>query len=201
VPRRVLATLEALRDQVRDEILRDPRYLTYQALERSIHDIKAALEGAHPSGRLERGPGVLGRVVVRSEPAVTSRGGKSKPNGAVDPGVGDIIHPRGMGPGGTGADAGIARATDPGGHRSVAVWEPSAAWENPKPPLAASTNGSDAPHGRPPTTHVDSEAMANLQHALIDLINGDHPKGAGRQKTTAAVRSGRRPKQPGSTER
>jgi hypothetical protein len=98
---RVLAALEALRDQVRDEILQDPRYLTYQALQRSIDDIKAALDGAGAS--TPPGPG---RVVDCSPPA--------------------------------------------------------------------SANGSAAPRGVPFTPQVDSEAMANLQHALIDLINRDH---------------------------
>jgi len=49
VPERILATLETLRDQVRDEILKDPRYLTFLALERSIHDIKLALAGPNVS--------------------------------------------------------------------------------------------------------------------------------------------------------
>jgi hypothetical protein len=93
-----LAALEALRDQVRDEILTDPRYLTYQALQRSIDDIKAALDGAGASTLL-----VAETVVDRPE-------------------------------------------------------------------RPASANGSEAPSGLP---QVDSEAMANLQHALIDLINRD----------------------------
>jgi hypothetical protein len=103
---RVLAALEALRDQVRDDILQDPRYLTYQALQRSIDDIRAALDGAGASTapRLEPMPG--------------------RP-----------------------------------------------------PPVSA--NGSAAPHGLPFTTQVDSEAMANLQHALIDLINRDHGGSSG----------------------
>jgi hypothetical protein len=96
-----LAALEALRDQVRDEILQDPRYLTYQALQRSIDDIKAALDGAGAS------------TAPRLEPVL----GRS-------------------------------------------------------PPVSA--NGNAAPHGLPPFTAQDSEAMANLQHALIDLINRDH---------------------------
>ena len=98
---RVLAELEALRDQVRDEILKDPRYLTYQALERSIDEIKAALDGA-------------GASVLVTEPVVD--------------------HPR----------------------------------------APVSVNGSETPHVLPPAAQVDSEAMANLQHALIDLINRDH---------------------------
>src|SRR5262249_20886805 len=35
-----------MRDQLREEILKDPRYLTFLALERSILDIRVALEGA-----------------------------------------------------------------------------------------------------------------------------------------------------------
>jgi hypothetical protein len=98
VPMRVLAALEALRDQVRDEILTDPRYLTYQALQRSIDDIKAALDGAGAS------------TLLAAETVVD------------------------------------------------------------RPGRPASANGSEAPPGLP---QVDSEAMANLQHALIDLINRD----------------------------
>jgi hypothetical protein len=97
---RVLAELEVLRDQVRDEILKDPRYLTYQALQRSIDEIKAALDGA-------------GASVLVTEPVVD--------------------HPR----------------------------------------APVSVNGSETPHVLPPAAQVDSEAMANLQHALIDLINRD----------------------------
>jgi len=88
-----------LRDQVRDEILGDPRYLTYQALERSIRDIRAALDGA-------------AALQLELEPVVA--------------------HPH----------------------------------------LTASANGREEPQGGP--AQVDSEAMANLQHALIDLINRDH---------------------------
>ena len=45
MPTRILATLEVLRDQIKEEILRDPRFLTLVALERSIHDVKAAIAG------------------------------------------------------------------------------------------------------------------------------------------------------------
>ncbi|MGA2129710.1 MAG: hypothetical protein ABSG76_26555, partial [Xanthobacteraceae bacterium] len=45
VPTRILATLESLRDQVKEELLRDPRFLTLLALERSIIDVKSALAG------------------------------------------------------------------------------------------------------------------------------------------------------------
>src|SRR5262245_3137589 len=53
VPLRVLETLENLRDQVREEILKDPRYVALISLERSIHDIRAALNGAGiPTARI-----------------------------------------------------------------------------------------------------------------------------------------------------
>jgi ribonuclease E len=41
-----LATLESLRDQIKEEILRDPKFLTLLALERSIFDVRSALAGA-----------------------------------------------------------------------------------------------------------------------------------------------------------
>jgi hypothetical protein len=46
VPKQILANLETMRDQLREEIIKDPRYLTFLALERSILDIRVALEGA-----------------------------------------------------------------------------------------------------------------------------------------------------------
>lgn len=162
---RVLAKLEALRDQVRDEILKDPRYLTYQALERSIREIRAALEGAGPAGRYELGP--LGRRADRSAGTAIGVAGATdrvaaKPNGSAFDPRGDIIHPH--------IGHAARDATDAG--EDV----PVAAGKKPTGELAGSVNGRE-PHGRPLTPQVDSEAMANLQHALIDLINGDHAKG------------------------
>jgi hypothetical protein len=110
---RVLATLEALRDQVRDEILKDPRYLTYQALERSIHDIRAALAGSAAAAPPD--PILLGGPAALNEAADDVRAN------------GDASGP-------------------------------------------AYVNGAPRSLSAP---EVDSEAMANLQHALIDLINSE----------------------------
>jgi hypothetical protein len=115
---RVLATLEALRDQVRDEILKDPRYLTYQALERSIHDIRAALAGS---------------------------AGAAQPDSLL-----------------LGSPAGLDTAADD-------------ARANGDASGPAYVNGAPRSLTMP---EADSEAMANLQHALIDLINSEqHGKG------------------------
>jgi len=108
---RVLPALEALRDQVRDEILKDPRYLTYQALERSIHNISAAPNGGIPSSPCEL----------------------------------------------TCDDAPRPQAFANGCEESGTV-----------------------------SARVDSEAMANLKHALIDLINRDRGRANGAAPTPRA---------------
>ncbi len=80
VPVRVLETLEALRDQVREEILKDPRYLTFLALERSIHDIRSALQGAATSAAQIAPPDVElasiidGRLAEQGQAAVGASG-------------------------------------------------------------------------------------------------------------------------------
>jgi hypothetical protein len=163
VPTRILATLEVLRDQVRDELLKDPRYLTYQALERSIHDIRAALGGAGPAAGLAVGPIVVGRLAARRQRGADTAGAlrhideTAKPNGnAHGPDGGDVGHQAG------GLDdVGPSPVIGAVQHRSGRL----GAWmDGPPHPGVPNCGGMQA----------DSEAMANLQNALIDLINGDH---------------------------
>jgi hypothetical protein len=157
----VLATLEALRDQVRDELVKDPRYLTYLALERSIRDIRAAIHGADPSANLAVGP--IAAVTICHVDAARPNG-NAHGSGDVTRRAGDIHH------GGTPTLIGAVQ------HRA----ERSAAWVDGPPRRGASANGGEGPGARQPAIQVDSEAMANLQHALIDLINGDSRGGKGR---------------------